>query len=311
MIQAIEVEEFILSKGSLIDVRSPSEFKKAHIPSAYSLPLLSDKERSDVGTLYKQQGKEVAIEKGLEYIAPKITSFFDKVKKFPSPFYIYCWRGGMRSHSIAHLFKLLDCKSKTLKGGYKSYRQWVLNQFNKKWTLHRIGGYTGVGKTEHLYKLKQQNKQIIDLEKLAHHRGSVFGKIGLSPQPSTEAFENNLAYELSLLSPTQPIWIEDESRLIGLCQTPTSFFNQMRKAPITILQAPMKERIERLYKSYHNFPPDEFLIALNKLQKRLGEKKTTTIKKLFLEKNTNEAIELLLIYYDKSYDYKLKKITSK
>ena len=158
----LEVESFLKKKGSIIDLRSPVEYEKGHIPTAYSLPLLSNQERVHIGTLYKQKGKQIATETAFALITPKLPYIISEINNFPSPYHLYCSRGGMRSQSIASFLELIDYHPFTLKGGYKHFRQWVLSQFNKPWKLHLIGGYTGVGKTDYLYLLKKKgNRSLI------------------------------------------------------------------------------------------------------------------------------------------------------
>lgn len=188
----------------LIDVRSPSEYAHAHIPGAVSIPLFSDEERKIIGTAYKQQGREVAVNEGLDFfskrlkqIQPEALKLFHKSEENENPvFYIHCWRGGMRSGAVAWLLSLYGYKVVVLKGGYKSFRNWVLAQFEKEYSFKILGGFTGSGKTEVLNELAQLGEKTIDLEMLAHHKGSAFGSLGMPAQPSEEMFENKLAVSL-------------------------------------------------------------------------------------------------------------------
>jgi tRNA 2-selenouridine synthase len=226
-IQKINIAEFLtLSQSHLVlDVRSPSEYAHAHIPNAKSLPLFNDEERKIVGTAYKQESKQIAIKLGLDFFGTKMREMVEEVeglanskeqlaigkKQFakstlpieadcPLPtahcILLHCWRGGMRSAGVAWLLDLYGFKVYTLVGGYKAYRNWVLQQFEKDYHFKIIGGYTGSGKTLLLEALAKENIAIIDLEGLANHKGSALGALGQLPQPSQEMFENLLAEEL-------------------------------------------------------------------------------------------------------------------
>jgi tRNA 2-selenouridine synthase SelU len=218
-ITKINAEAFVsLSKiHPVIDVRSEGEYQHAHIPSAYSLPLFNNEERKVVGTAYKQQSREAAIKIGLDFFGKKMRAMVEEVERltderskkiykkssidppenYPSKtVLIHCWRGGMRSGAVAWLLDLYGFKVYSLSGGYKAFRNWVLQQFEKEYNFRILGGYTGSGKTYVLHELKNKGEKIIDLEKLANHKGSAFGNIGFKPQPSQEMFENMLAVEL-------------------------------------------------------------------------------------------------------------------
>jgi tRNA 2-selenouridine synthase len=185
-----------LTDRVLIDVRSPAEFARAHIPNAHSLPLFNDEERAKVGTMYKQMSPEAALLKGLEIVGPKMSGFVKKAIKW-SPdrkVIVHCWRGGKRSGSVAWLLKFAGFDVLTIEGGYKNYRQTVLQSFDNQLLKNMIilGGKTGSGKTYILKELEKRGEQIIDLEGLANHKGSAFGWIGENQQPTTEHFENLL-----------------------------------------------------------------------------------------------------------------------
>ena len=183
-----ELEKFRKFKGPLIDVRSPGEYYKGNLPNSINIPLFDNEERSIIGVIYKNYGREKAVIKGLEFVSNKIDTMVDNLievlnfyksnnnnLKIEEPIIkIYCARGGMRSTSISWLLEKYNIKNITLKGGYKSYRKWTLDSFNKDWELVVVGGKTGTGKTKLLKILEDNNYQIIDLEGLACHRGSTF-----------------------------------------------------------------------------------------------------------------------------------------
>ena len=224
MNQRLAIHTFMRAPGALVDVRSPSEFAKAHWPGAVNLPLFDDEGRAEVGTLYKQQGRQQAIQRGLELVGPKLAAMGQQLQQIaqqePGGLRIYCWRGGMRSGSVAWLASTLDLEVVALEGGYKSFRRWVLGQFERPWPVQLLGGGTGCGKTDVLHALAQQGGAMVDLEGLAHHRGSSFGGLGQPEQPSTEMFENELAQALVAQEGQAPLWLEAESVQIGRCRLP-------------------------------------------------------------------------------------------
>ena len=196
---SLPVEEFLTQSAHklVIDVRAPIEYKKGHIPGAINIPLFDDLERAEIGTLYKANGKEEAVMRGLEIVSPKLTDFIKQAKiNTPSnEAYVYCFRGGMRSNSFGWLLNTAGLKVQIMQGGYKAYRNHALKQFAKTYQLILLGGATGSGKTEILHHLQNQI-QILDLEKLAHHKGSAFGGIDQPAQFPQQLFENNMYLSL-------------------------------------------------------------------------------------------------------------------
>lgn len=288
---------------AVIDVRSPKEFAHAHIPKAINIPLFDDEERAKVGTLYKQQGKDAAVLLGLEMVGPKLANFVKKSQEIaPSKeVLVHCWRGGMRSGSFAWLLKTAGFKTDILKGGYKAYRNHVLDTFKKPYQLIVLGGKTGSGKTEILKELKNIGEQVIDLEGLANHKGSSFGMLGQAPQPSSEMFENLLAQELAQLDNTRPIWIEDESQGIGHCFISLAFWQQMRVAKTVVLDVSQEIRVKRLVQEYASFDTELLENAINRIQKRLGGLQHKKALEALTQKNFEEVARMTLHYYDKSY----------
>jgi tRNA 2-selenouridine synthase len=309
----LEIEEFI--KYSLeypvLDVRSEGEFKHAHIPKAFNLPLFNDAERAVVGKTYKQQSREAAIKKGLDYFGPKMKSmilFTEKVIESTNPYnktiLVHCWRGGMRSAGVAWLLDLYGFKVFTLNGGYKTYRNWVLQQFEKNWKLNILGGYTGSGKTIILEHLKSNGEAVIDLEGIAGHRGSAFGRIGLPEQTSVEMFENNLALQLYLVSnkyPDKYIWMEDESQRIGAVSIPHALWITMRKSLVYFVNIPFNERLTYLAETYGILDKLSLAEAINRIQKRLGGLETKTAIEHLERGAIEQCFDILLRYYDKLY----------
>ena len=195
----------------VIDVRTPAEFEQGHIEGAINIPLFTNEERVVVGTLYKKVGKDAAIDKGLEFVGLRMASMVKQARKLYNgkPLLLYCWRGGMRSNSVAWLFTNAGLESHTVVGGYKSYRREFGLCLQKDWKFIVVGGSTGSGKTDVLKALESTGNQVVDLEGLAHHKGSSFGAIGERPQPSTEHFENKIFETMLRFDINKPVWIEN------------------------------------------------------------------------------------------------------
>ena len=293
----------------VVDVRSPGEFAHAHIPGAINIPLFTDEERAEVGTLYKQKGQQKAMLHGLDKVGAKMKSIAEdalgvaKDKKI----LVHCWRGGMRSESMAWLFERVGIDCQLLRGGYKAYRRYIKKELSTKANLIILSGSTGSGKTDILKELREIGEQIIDLEGIAHHKGSAFGAIGEPKQDSTEQFENNLYLAFSKLNLNRRIWVEDESKSIGKNFIPDEFFNQMRKAPVLKINIPKKERIKRLVKDY-TFADKEILVYhLNRIKKRLGPMETQMAIESVEKGEMATAVDISLTFYDKAYAHGLSK----
>lgn len=310
MAEQIGVKQFLQLSYSypMIDVRSPGEYNQAHIPGALSLPLLSNDERAEVGTIYKKIGRNESVIKGLEIVGPKLTSFIKFALSLKhETLLLYCWRGGMRSSAMAWLFETVGIKCYLLEGGYKSYRTAVLEGFKEELKIILLGGYTGAGKTDLLKHLKASGEQVLDLEGMAHHKGSAFGAIGESPQPTTEHFENILSQEISLYDKSKPIWVEDESHNVGKVYLPESFWIQMRKAPLIKITASFEERLDRLMRDYGNSPIEELKASIQRIEKRLGYDKCKEALTAIEHNQLREAAKIALLYYDKAYQSQLTK----
>ena len=287
----------------VIDVRSPAEFERGHIPGALNLPLFTNEERSTVGTLYLQKGSAEAMLKGLELVGPRMREFVKQAFEIApaGEIGIYCWRGGLRSNSMAWLFNTAGLKSHTLDGGYKAYRRFIHDNFARPFNLTIIGGFTGSGKTEILEELEKRNMQVIHLERLATHKGSVFGHLGMPPQPTTEQFENDLFTRLSELNCQKPAFVEDESLAIGNVFIPRPFYRQMSSARFIHLIVPFERRVMQLVKTYTGWDKELLRKGIKRIEKRLGSENTMRIFKLIDEDEMKKAIEIVLRYYDKVY----------
>ena len=307
----ISLSEFwtLRKQMPMVDARSENEFVQSHIPGSVNLPILNNQERVQVGTLYKQEGQEIAIVKGFELVGPRFHQIQkEAISKFPEKkIIVYCWRGGMRSQILSWLLEMVGFEVFRLKGGYKTYRNFTYPEVRKELRLLVLGGKTGAGKTQLLKELSKKGEQVLDLEDLAHHRGSSFGAIGLPPQPSVEQFENLLAEKLKTLDPAKPIWVENESRKIGRVILPDRFFEQMLKSPLIDLQKTEDERIHHIQEEYAQLPKTELIQAVKRLQKRLGGLRTQEAIVAIQEDNHPSWIQNLLIYYDKTYDFDLQR----
>ena len=323
-VQKINLEDFIMEAGSsigssflssiIIDVRSPAEYEHAHIPGALNLPLFDNDERAMIGTTYKKQSREAAIKAGLPLFGNKMLPMIETVESWMAAaqkenhltkptLYVHCWRGGMRSAAVAWLLDLYGYKVIQLTGGYKAYRNWVLEQFTIAYPLKVLGGYTGSGKTEILHALQEKNYSVIDLEGLAHHKGSAFGAIGQLAQPSQEMFENILAKKLWEVNKNKkPIWIEDESQRIGTVLIPTPLFHLMRNSTCYFMTIPFEQRLLFILEGYGKFDQQSLIEATERIQKRLGGLETKNAVEHIMQGELKEAFSILLKYYDKWYE---------
>ena len=311
-----ELEKFRSFKGPLIDVRSPSEYYKGHMPNSINIPLFDNEERSIIGTIYKKEGRKKAVIEGLKFFEEKIDFLLNKFFMINESYRrnyndnnnklfirIYCSRGGMRSQSISWLLEKYKLNTITLKGGYKTYRRWILDCFPKKWNIIIIGGKTGSGKTKLLSLLEKFKYQTIDLEGIACHRGSTFGGLGMKEQPSNEQFENKIAEQLYSFKTTNNIFVEAESANIGKCKIPHEFFSQMKNSRRIEILRSESNRLDELINTYSVFKKEELKDSVERIKKRLGPQRT----KIALESIDKEKWDLVcrsvLDYYDRCYEY--------
>lgn len=244
---------------TILDARSPSEYAEDHIPGAISAPVLEDAERARVGTLYKQVSSFEAKKAGAALVAKNIarhveTLFADRPRGWRP--LVYCWRGGKRSGAFAHVLREIGWDAKTLEGGYKAYRRYVverLAQLPSRFHLRVVQGATGSGKSRFLTALAQAGAQVLDLEALAEHRGSVLGDLPGRAQPSQKRFESRLLHALEALDRSRPVFVEGESRKIGQVQVPEALIEAMRGSDCVLLETDLATRIALLSDEYGHF----------------------------------------------------------
>ena len=285
------------------DVRTPAEFEHGHIPGAINLPLFSNEERVQVGTTYKQVSREAAILLGFDLTGNKWSGFIRRALELApgKKIALHCWRGGMRSGAMAWALDLYGFDVYLIQGGYKSYRRWILQQFEKTYQLCVIGGMTGTGKTKILQQLQLLGHPVVDLEALAQHQGSAYGSMNKLVQPTQEQFENNFGYQLSRLGAAKTIWVEDESLSIGKRFIPKPFWNQMQLAPMIDLQLTPECRLANLLDEYGPLDKDFLIECTGRIRKRLGPEQTKHAIAAIREDRMADFIKLVIVYYDKTY----------
>lgn len=303
----VDIQRF-LQLGAAIpiaDVRSPGEFSAGHIHGAVNIPLFSDEERAQVGTLYKQQGRMDAIAKGLEFVGPKMLALAKQAEGMAQEgqLLVHCWRGGMRSDRMAWLFEQLGLNCNVLTGGYKAFRTQIMEQFKMPGRLLVLSGATGSGKTEVLHALRSMGEQVIDLEGLANHRGSAFGGLGMAAQPSSEQFQNDIFAQLVSLDSERTIWIESESLAIGRAYLPVNLWNAMNAAPAIEMEVPKAARVQRLVDEYGSVDAGLLAASIIRLQQNFGGNRVKDALQLLEENDLHAVADMLLDYYDKRYRF--------
>jgi tRNA 2-selenouridine synthase len=312
IVQILETadRESLARYDAVIDVRSPAEFAEDHAPGAINLPVLSDQERAEVGTIYVQQSRFTARRIGAAYIARNVsrhleTALADKPGSFQP--LIYCWRGGQRSNAMATILSQVGWRTAVLSGGYRTWRRHVtarLYDHRLALKLVLLDGCTGTGKTEVLQRLADRGVQVIDLEGLAVHRGSLFGALHGQPQPSQKMFESQLLGVLDGLDPARPVVAEAESSKIGERMTPPALWEAMATAPRIELSAPAPLRAGYLVRAYRDIAEDRPALdeALRRLPTPPGRKRLAAWSEL-ADAGDFEALALALmeLHYDPAY----------
>jgi len=303
------------SNYTTIDVRSPSEYKEATIPGSINIPIFSDEERAEIGTLYKQVGNKVAMDKGLEILSKKLPSYIKEFEQVPGEKVIFCWRGGMRSKATSTLLDLMKIEATRLIGGYKAYREWMiaeLQQLKIKSLCITLNGLTGSGKTEILKTLASEGYPTLNLEEMAGHRGSIFGEIGLKPN-SQKMFDSFLVEKLQCLNEKEFFLMEAESKRIGKIVLPDIIMQLKYDSPLLFLEVPLHERINHIMKEYSPaLHQNEILRAFDYIKRRIHSPISKKIEEYLYQARFYEALELLLeYYYDPMYRNKLAEYKNK
>ena len=317
-----KLKEFRNINGLLIDVRSPEEYYKGHMPNSINIPIFNNEERSIIGKKYKISGREIAVREGFKIIDSKLDKLIKEIifikkeflisngTKFPAAesIKIYCARGGMRSQSMLWLLEKFNYPCIVLNGGYKAYRNWVLNSFKFKHKIIVIGGKTGVRKTKILQKLKSLDYQILDFELLANHRGSSFGGLGMKKQPTNEQYENLISEDLNKFKKLEFIFVEAESPNIGKNRIPHELYRQMKISTRIEIIRDESKRIEELINTYSKYEKNELKDSVLRISKRLGPQRTKSAIDSIDNENWKDVCKSLLDYYDRCYEYELKNI---
>jgi len=338
-----EFRSIFLGDIPLLDTRAPVEFAKGAFPASVSLPLMTDEERARVGTCYRQQGQQAAIELGHRLVSGevktrRVAAWVEFARRHPEG-YLYCWRGGLRSQICQQWMRDAGCDYPRISGGYKAMRRYLIDEFERICAgqpMLLLGGRTGCNKTA----LVEELPQAVDLEALAHHRGSSFGRRP-GGQPTQLSFENALAVALlkaedqPSVRAGQPVLLEDEGRLVGRCALPPQLQHAMERSPILVLEVPLEERIEHSYRNYilHKLAEwqrqageeagfaafaDDLTHSLHRVRKRLGGVRYRDIAEVLTraldahragrpEPHRDWIRRLLVDYYDPMYDYQLGK----
>ncbi len=300
---------------TIIDVRSPSEWAADHVPGAINLPVLNDAQREAVGTLYAESPFE-AKRTGAAWVAQNIAQHLegalkDKPKNWRP--LIYCWRGGNRSNAMAHVLQKIGWRAEVLEGGYAGFRRFVVQDLERlvsSFQYRVICGVTGSGKSLYLRASASQGKQVLDLEALAHHRGSLLGSEPQGKQPSQKAFETKIWNCLRTMDCAREIYVESESRKIGVIQVPQALIERMRQSPCIELCPSVDERIRFLCEEYSHFFSQPGLLKerLSKLAPLIGHEKVSQWNDLIDSKHWAELVKTLLIdHYDPTYRRSMKK----
>ncbi len=294
----------------IIDVRTPAEFAEDHIPGAINCPVLSNEERITVGTLFTQvspfEARKVGAALVARNIAEHLQSRFHAHPKSWRPL-VYCWRGGQRSGAMSIILAQVGWTVHKLEGGYKTYRRNVLEKLGELpqgFTFRMICGPTGSGKSRLLAALSDTGQQVLDLETLARHRGSVLGKLPGQIQPSQKWFDSALLVALQKLDPARPVFVEAESSKIGLVTLPPALITAMHDSACLLLETPLETRVAGLLEDYRHYVdnPEIFIEHLKPLNRFHGAKQLDQWSSLIRANDFDTMVgELLTIHYDPSY----------
>lgn len=291
---------------AVLDVRSEGEYAQGHIPGAFNFPLLNNEERHQVGICYKEQGPSAAVQLGFRLVGPKFADYLECLETtFPTKqVLLYCWRGGMRSNIMAWLLSTAGWDATVWIGGYKAWRAHCGSIFESCPPFVVIAGKTGCGKTELLESLENAGEPIVHFEKLAQHRGSAFGGLGLPIQPTQEQFENALSDALSNARSSGFAWVEDESRAIGRLRIPDEVYDKVQRGRKIEVERPFESRFTRIQNDHSVFSNAELAEKTLLLKKRMGYDVNNRAVKALIEQNDRSLwLNAVLEYYDKAYTH--------
>jgi tRNA 2-selenouridine synthase len=310
----MKVEQMLDRDCILIDVRSPGEFAQGSIPGSVNVPIFDDEERALIGTLYKQAGADKAKQRGVEIVSTKLADIYKKIgsrQMEGKDIVMYCSRGGMRSGSLVKLLDALGHRVYQLEGGYKSYRQYVLEGLDLHLQSKRvvvIHGDTGVGKTEILKRLQQMGFPAVDLEGMANSRGSIFGTVGLGQPRKQKDFDALLFYRLRQIEHGYII-VESESSRVGQVYLPHALIRKMKEGVHILVQCSIETRIERIVDEYTQKvnTTDEIRDSIKRLQGELGKRRTAELLELLDNGDYRSIVKFLLQeHYDPKYRHSEK-----
>jgi tRNA 2-selenouridine synthase len=304
------------SYDTIIDVRSPSEFAEDHIPGAINCPVLDDAERAEIGTLYKQSSPFEAKKKGAALVARNIGAhiegaLLDKPREWKP--LIYCWRGGNRSGAMAHILARIGWPAVQLDGGYKEYRRQVnlaLAELPARFRYIVVCGTTGSGKSRLLQTLARRGAQVLDLEQMAQHRGSVLGHLPSEPQPSQKMFESRLWEAMHGFDPARPVYVESESKKVGNVRVPDALMDAVRGSECVSVQLSQANRVALLMEDYNHFvdAPDALNTQLDCLVTLYGRETISRWQQMALQGEMEGLVEELLAgHYDPAYTKSIRR----
>ncbi len=310
----ISVQDSLNIKNTvMIDVRSESEFEEATIPGSINIPVLEDTERSIIGKIYRHESKEKATELGINYASSKLSKIYNEINKYHQQgkdVIIFCWRGGMRSKSVCAFLNSLGLNNVyQMKGGYKAYRNYILDYFEKSDEINFIvlHGLTGVGKTHILNELEKKDQPVLDLEYLAKNSGSVFGNIAFKEKPPSQKMFESYIFNTLYFSKRKVFFVESESKRVGSTQVPGKIYRKIIEGTHVLINTNMNNRINVIKHDYVKANQDEKIIeAIYHLKKKLGNEQVKKLVNSIHEKNYDYVVRILIEkYYDPLYKYSI------
>ena len=305
-----DIDNKLEEKHILIDVRSPSEFKMEHIPDSINIPIFNDQERALIGETYTQNSPDLAKKMGIQFASEKLPHIYEQVAKLDKEYdklIFFCARGGFRSSSLVSLFMTIGVNSFKLDKGYKGYRKYLnenLPEAVKDVKFVVLYGNTGAGKTEILKSLREQGRDILDLEGCANHRGSILGSVGLGDQNTQKNFESEI-YKCLKERKSNIVFVEGESKKIGKVVIPAYIYETMDKGMNICIDTEIEQRIDIILNDYVHGTDEELINALNYLRQQLGHDLVDKYIVMIKEDKYREVIgDLMINYYDPHYEYK-------